>query len=409
VTSKTTDLASDPLLSPLWSAVHARLSRGGVTPRSMITIADASAEVRRSVDRLLGRVSSGGVLKVQLGALDAALSRAGTTAADVAVAAHGPIVDRSAQRLEAAERSQAVWGTLLQHPVAGEPPIAAWLEGIRGRGSLARSGGPEALAAALDVLGVLPADELVGRSVLAATVLGDEHGLDDDTPAGRFVTAGLAARAGLPAPSTASARAALWAAAGITLDAVSTPALTLGLRPEPCGPLTRAAAIWADGGIPLPLPAAALQAERWAVPGGTVVYVCENPSVLEAASARLGERCAPLVCVSGMPGRAVTELLGQLAGSGAELRYHGDFGSGGITIANLVVSRHRAEPWRMSPADHARALERLQRDERRPAALRGRVPEALWDTELSGAIRACGVEVSEEHVLDDLIDDLMQE
>lgn len=400
-------LADDPHLRPLWKAVHDRLCRGDATPSSKITVRDASPEVRTAVDRLVGRVSSAGQLNVTLGRLDEALARAGTTAGDVAAVACGPIVDRSAVRVANAASSEHAWNTILGHPAAAEPALTAWLQMMKTNGGLKRSGGEQAVLSALDVLAVLPHDgDQIGRPVLAATILGGEHDLDDSTPVGRLVTAGLAARLKAPTPTTAAARAALWAAAGVTFDGVSTPALTLGLRPTGVGPLTQAAAQWADSGIPLPIPAAAVAAERWHLTPGTLVSVCENPSVLEAASNKFGAHAPPMLCVSGMPGRAVTSLLDHLVAGGSPVRYHGDFGSGGITIANLIIGRHQAEPWLMSTGDHQRAVQRLRQATRHPNTLRGRIPAASWDPELAGSIIDAGFEVTEEHVLAELLDDL---
>jgi uncharacterized protein (TIGR02679 family) len=402
-----TDLAADPQLRPLWQAVHDRLSKGGVAASSIITVRDATPETRRAVDRLIGHHTSGAQLKVQYGKLTAALTQAGTTPGAVAAAAIGPITDRAAQRAAAASAATAAWDTICSHPTASDPTIAGWLEGIRAGGRLERSGGVDAIVRALDVLAVLPWDgPVTGRPVLAAAIVGDEHGLDDNTPAGRLVVAGLAARTGAPVPADAAGRAALWAAAGVALDAVSAPVLTLNLRPEPAGPITEAARRWADSGIPLPVPAAAATSEAWKVPAGTVVHICENPSVLEAAAARHGARCAPLVCIAGMPSRAASLLLASLADGGAQLRYHGDFGAGGLTIANLIVARHHAEPWRMSTADHQAAAAELAAQGRVPNLLRGTVPEATWDPQLAATIRAYGSEITEEHVLDTLLDDL---
>lgn len=399
-------LAGDPLLAPLWSAVHQRLCRGDIRARSVITIGDATPDTRRAADRLLGRVSPAGQFRVPLADLEAALGRAGTDVVTVVSDAIGPIVDRRAARASETASDNRAWAEILSHPTAAEPSLAGWLSQLRNGGKLRRPGGFTAVLAALDVLAVLPSTETVGRAVLAATILGREHDLDDNTPAGRFVNAGLAARLGIEPPRSSRAKAELWASAGISFDAVSTPALTLGLRPLPCGPLTEAARRWADGGVPLPVPGAAVAAEKWRVEAGTVVSVCENPSAVEAAAARFGPAVAPLVCVSGMPGRAVTSLLDSLAGGGAVLRYHGDFGTGGITIANLIGARHGAEPWRMSAADHDMAVSRLSALGRKPAKLRGRVPAAAWDAHLAPSIVACGFEVTEEHVLDHLLDDL---
>ena len=400
-------LATDAELLPLWKAVHERLCRGDATERSRIVVQDARPEVRLAVDRLLGRVSSSGDLNVVLGRLDGALARAGTTASTIAEIACGPVIDRSAARAVKTATTNRSWDTILDHPAANEPTVRSWLDSVRAAGGLARAGGEHAIMSALDVLAVLPhTGELIGRPVLAAAILGGEHYLDDITAVGRLVTAGLAARLGTPPPADAATRAALWAAAGVAFDAVSAPALTLGLRPIPNGPLTEAAARWADSGIPLPIPAAAVAAESCRLPAGMLVSVCENPSVIEAAGNKLGTQTPPLLCVSGMPGRAITSLLDQLVGGGAIIRYHGDFGAGGITIANLIMSRHTASPWLMTIADHQRAVARIDSRDRRPAMLRGRVPDAVWDPELAASIIGCGYEVTEEHVLDDLINSL---
>ena len=399
-------MADDHDLRPLWEAVHARLCRGGVKPGTTITLRAVDPEVRRAVDRLMGRVSGPGPLKVRLDRLDAALARAGTDAERVAVAVLGAVVDQSALRADQAASAKLKRAAVLAHPVASEPAIATWLVELQATGRMARVGARRVLDA-LDVLEVLPhTGPTVGRTVLAAVVLGPEHALDDNTPLERLVTAGLAARAGVERPSTAAGRAELWAQAGVSFDAVSSPALTLGLRPRADGPLTQAAARWADGGVPLPIPFAAIAAERWRLSSGAVVFVCENPSVLEAAATEFGPTAPPVVCVSGVPGRAVSSLLTELADSGAELRYHGDFGTGGIAIANLIMARHGASPWRMAALDYRRAVAAVTGAGRLPALLRGRVRAASWDPDLADEIFGYGREITEEHVIDDLLDDL---
>lgn len=402
-----TELAAQEQLAPLWKAVHERLCRGGATDRSLITVPGASPDTRRAVDRLLGRVSAAGRLQLRFGDLERALQTAGTDTNATVTASVGPVVDRTVARAAARTARSSTWAEILGHPAAAEAALKEWLDAVRTGGRLERAGGVHAILGALDVLAVLPRSGTpVGRPVLAATILGDEHALDDSEPAGRLVTAGLAARLGVPTPTSSSERGELWASVGVSIDAVSTPALTLGLRPLAAGPLTEAARRWADGGVPLPIPAAALTAEPWIVEKGTLVFVCENPSVLEAVAATFGPAAAPLICVSGMPGRAVTALLSSLDTGGARLRYHGDFGSGGLTIANLVIRRHHAEPWRMTTADHRLAVERLSALGRRPNRLRGRVPTASWDGTLAEHIVAYRHEITEEHVLDDLLSDL---
>ena len=135
----------------------------------------------------------------------------------------------------------------------------------------------------------------------------------------------------------------------------------------------------------------------------TAVWVCENPSVL-AAAAGTG---ACVVCVEGRPSVAANLLLSSLAKGGACLHYHGDFGAGGISIANAIIGGIGAEPWRLGVADHASALERARAMGTPLRPLRAMVPEAVWDPDLATAVRASGVEVEEELVMDWLLADLL--
>ena len=236
-------------------------------------------------------------------------------------------------------------------------------------------------------------------------LLGDAHGLDDGSPVGRLVLSALASLDGTPLPLRAADRRRLWAAQGVISDETSSTVLTLGLRPIPAGPLTSAAAEWASAEVPLPIPLAAVQSERWRVPAGTLVSVCENPSVL-AAAAGTG---ATVVCVEGRPSVAANLILASLVEGGARLRYHGDFGAGGISIANGIIGGFGAEPWRYGAVDHALALERARAFSTTFRPFRGVVPEAVWDADLAGSVRASGVEVEEEFVIDVLLSDLAPE
>jgi uncharacterized protein (TIGR02679 family) len=132
-----------------------------------------------------------------------------------------------------------------------------------------------------------------------------------------------------------------------------------------------------------------------------VVHVVENPSVLAAALARFGRACPPLICTSGWPSAAGVLLLRALRHEGARLRYAGDLDGDGLRIAAHLVSRVGAVPWRMTTADYERALAR--RPSGPPA---GRVSDVPWDAQLGPAMRAAGIAVSQESVVDDLLADL---
>jgi uncharacterized protein (TIGR02679 family) len=130
------------------------------------------------------------------------------------------------------------------------------------------------------------------------------------------------------------------------------------------------------------------------------VYVCENPTVVAEAANVVGSSSAPLVCASGHPAGAATVLLRQLAESGANLRYHGDFDWPGITIANGLFARFGVGPWQFDAAAY-RAAARSG-----GSLLRGRAVQAAWDSELTEAMLTLGRKIEEEQVLASLLADL---
>ncbi|MGH9101735.1 MAG: TIGR02679 family protein, partial [Acidimicrobiales bacterium] len=389
------DVLGDPRLRSLWEAAHRRLEAVGAA--GDLTGADVhlrglSSDQRVAIDRLVGTRSRGATLRLPLDRLDRRLrDRTGRTLTAVVTDLVGPLRDRPGERIAL----DATWVRLAGHlAVARDLRLEAWLATTRWRSA------PDDVAAALDVLLRLPQTARVGRTRLAGRVLHDAHALDPDQPAGRLVLSALAFRAGVPVAGLRAAdRRRLWADQGVLSDETSSTALTLGLCPLPAGPLTEAAARWAEAGVPLPVPLVAVQAEAWRVAPGTLVSVCENPSVLAAAGAG-----PAMVCVEGRPRLAATLLLRSLAAGGARLRYHGDFGAGGISIANGIIGDLGAEPWRMGAGDYRAALDRAATARLRP--LRGAVPEACWDQVLATVVRAAGVEVEEELVIEALLDDL---
>lgn len=393
--SASREVVGDRRLRPLWEAAHRRLESVGAAgdlTGAAVHLRDLSPEQRAAVDQLLGVRSRGATVRVPLDRLDRRLrDRTGWALGSVIADLVGPLRDRPAERAAL----DATWARLLQHPaVARHPALEAWLATTRWRTA------PEDVTAALDVLAHLPQTVRVGRTRLAGRILRDAHALDPDQPAGRIVLSALAHRAGLPVAGLRAAdRRRLWAEVGVLSDDTSSTVLTLGLRPLPAGPLTEAARRWADAGVPLPVPLAAVQTEAWRVAPGTVVSVCENPSVIAAAG-----NGATMICVEGRPRLAATLLLQALAAGGASLRYHGDFGAGGISIANAIIGGLGADPWRMGAADYRDALDRTAAGRLRP--LRAPVPDACWDPELAAVVRATGVEVEEELVLDVLLGDL---
>jgi uncharacterized protein (TIGR02679 family) len=157
-------------------------------------------------------------------------------------------------------------------------------------------------------------------------------------------------------------------------------------------------------GEPLRLTLRQLGAGQLHIDAGSVVSVCENPTVLAHAAQVLGPASKPLVCTDGQPDSAVDELLALLVAGGASLRYHGDFDWGGLRIASTVIERHGAGPWRFGADDYCRAL-----TVERPYTALGPRPAAAtsdWAPELAEEMASRGFAIHEEQLLDVLLDDL---
>jgi len=186
-----------------------------------------------------------------------------------------------------------------------------------------------------------------------------------------------------------------WARLGVTVNALSLPALCLNLPimdPDLVHP--------AGEPVHLSLRRLLRRPPAWAV-AGRDVFVCENPDIVAIAADRLGSTSAPLVCTDGMPSAAQQTLLEQLAAAGARLRYHGDFDWGGLTIGNFVMREFGAEPWRFGKTDYLAAAAK------HGIALRGARPVvAQWDDGLAGTMADRGVVVHEEGVAEMLMMDL---
>ena len=253
------------------------------------------------------------------------------------------------------------------------------------------------LEQALGVIRRLPVRGLP-LAELAATLTGDSHALDSGQPLGTLVIAAAAKLGRVDDWHGADARRDVWASVGVLVDELSAPVLTLNLKGDAQFLTGRLLRLHAASGEPCRL--STRQLLRHPVTFGLMptVYVCENPTVVAAAANRLGTRCAPLICTEGQPKTALRILLNQIADSGTRIAYHGDFDWGGIRIANLVMERHGAVPWRFTTADYRRAAGGKE--------LTGQPVAATWDVGLETAMSEARRAVHEEQVLDELLADL---
>jgi len=385
--------AGRPGAQRLLAAAREKVEAGTGRRGSLGDLTDAE---RRDVRALLGVHWEASGRGATLGELRDALARHGVELEDLLVHAGGPLRDRPRERRERAA-SRADDTTAALEVLARALPRAASSEALRDdvravllRRCLPPAGGGARLARATDLvalLAVLP-DVVLGAggeppasrtpdagptepvllAVLAARCFGDAHALDQSRPLGRSaarLVALLGAIAevdeGDPAPSlswvdplgSAEQWRAAWAGIGVVCDSVSSQVLTLNLALEGTAPavaLTRAAA-----GEPLWLTARSLGGGTLApVESATEVFVCENPSVVEAAATRLGAASAPLVCTYGRPGLACLLLLRAYAAAGTRVRVRADGDSAGRDIVRTVRAEvPDAVLWRMDDSTEA--------------------------------------------------------
>ncbi|MGA6165296.1 TIGR02679 family protein [Amycolatopsis magusensis] len=377
-----------PELTPLWHAVHTRLSSG--LPVSRVRVGPLDADQQAAIADLLGLDKLPGPhADISLPRLQQAVQEAtGQDLRTVVTDLRGPIADRAAERRKAADERAELRTWLATHPVVeAQPALADWAATIRAD--------RQELEKALEVLARLPAAG-VPLPVFAENVLGETHALDDGRRLTGLVQKALTAIYDLPQPQNAQDRRALRERAGIADDELSSTVLATGFRTTGQDVANRILRVCADAGQAAVLTLQQLRKSEIEPPQD--VWIFENPSVLALALDRFGDRCPPMVCTSGWPSSAGILLLRQLAG--ANLHYHGDFDGEGLRIAANVIARTGARPWRMTSEDYLAA-----------AAIGdgppvGRVTDVPWDAALAGHLRSVGTTVSEERVAPVLLTEL---
>lgn len=409
-----------PGLTRLWAAARTRLERGGLQPTGTIRLQNLDAQEREALSLLLARPVTGPTATIRLPDLDIRLraSAVGRGLAATLAELGPPLTDRRAARDAAQAERTRLWSaaetTLAATPLAGQSWARPWLEEIRRGGTLTRQPSGTALTTvtqAIDTLATLfpgtspdPTPATWGRGELATRTTGSAHGLDDGTLLARLVLRGIAAARGVDVPTDAPGRRALWRRASVIPDEVSSTVLTCGLRPRGGTWGEKTLRERADRGLETHLTLRELRILRLDMPPGTRVHVCENPRVVEAAA---DAGCtAPLVCTSGSATTVVLTLLDALATAGCAFAYHGDFDWTGIALANRVMERYRAEPWRMTAADYEYLATRAELYGTPSLPLAGPRVAAVWDAELAPTMEAFGVALHEECALEPLLGDL---
>lgn len=413
-------------LARVWGLVGTALERRGLEARGSLQLNALDRDERHALSDVLGRPVAGERVRLSLPDLAERLRvRTGLDLAAVVGSMTGqPLTDRAARRhADAVRRDEPfvaarTWlASAREHRDDGAAPwVEAWLDSLRQDGILTRAqDGARVIVSALEVLEerrVLWGDEsrdvapdglrIVARTELAARVTGSSHGLDDGTKTSLVVLRGAAARLGAGLPRRAADRRSLWESLGVVVDRVSTTCLTWNLLSE-----RRSAAVDHNGAeaasgtlqevAPRHVTWWDLDAGLEWAPGQSVL-VCENPRTLEAVAHAVTEPGLGVVCTMGRANLVVREVLARLGHAGAVLRYHGDFDWAGLSLANECLVKFGAVPWLMTVDDYKSGYGSV--------ALLGSSVEAAWDPELAPAMRARGLAVHEEAVLDLLLERL---
>lgn len=321
------------------ATVHNRARRGHRTETGTLTGVALSAEQRREVALMLGTRWELSGKPVRLQDLAAKLAEHHLTVLGLVEALHGEQIEPDkAHRSRARARAAAERDRAAAHLTkAGVPADVAgrWLLDA----GLPRPGSGELQTLAEQTATVLVGLRGTGSGTrlaqLAAGTLHDAHALDADRQLGRGVARLLALLHDLPRPQRAGrAWRAAWAAAGVMCDGVSSRVLVLNLPLTGESPAARLCA--AAPGEPVWLTLRSLTG-TWTT-SASDVFVCENPTIAEAAAGALGADCPPLVCTDGIASGAALDLLAGLAAAGCTIHARADFDPAGFTIADQVLS-----------------------------------------------------------------------
>jgi len=342
--------ATTPGARKLLAEARRRIEAGSELARGALRVELLGSE-RRDVGSLLGVAWEASGNPPSVTALRRALEARGTSLRAL-LERDAPLRDLRAERHAARtaadlELADAV-AALTTIGVAG--PLA---HAVLTRRGVVRPGTGRLRPFAADIARVLgqvpgPHGTPTRLAVLANALFADPHALDRSAPLGRAVarlafnfTASPDALEYGDVTSIAEWRAA-WLNLGVICDAVSSIVLTLNLALIGDAP---AVAMTALSGEPVWLTLRSLQG-RWTVPPCDV-WVCENPSIVEAAADQLGTACRPLICTYGQPSTAALELVRAIDAGGGRLHVSADDDPAGQSIvAQLLNAAPHAELWR---------------------------------------------------------------
>lgn len=404
-------------LRDFWAAAREALESPRNPDRFSVALPDE--QTRQAVSEVYGRSLYLGHSRIMVSKLDKVLredTRFGLGLAQVLEILHErPVEPRespTAARAEKRDRTtETALAALAEHGLAEREWAQPWVQWLHQYGRVAEEELDVVLRHAAGALSAMVLDPAAGepesftsRADLASRV-GRAHELDSGTTLSRVVLRAAALAHGIDPPANERDRRALWERCGVALDEVSATVLCWALPLTGDDEWSRMVLRRGELGLPTHL----THRDLAAAPGnlvapGTVVAVCENPRVLEAAAQE--EIRHPVVCVSGQPTTVALSLLSRLRADGAALRYHGDFDWAGVSIARQLWSAHEVGLWRMSAADYREAVNLAAADRLDLPQLVGSPVETPWDPDLAELMSTASRAVEEEIVLPTLLNDL---
>jgi uncharacterized protein (TIGR02679 family) len=396
----------------LLDAARRSLERTGGDLTRTVTVKTPDDRERRAIIGITGQYRPEGVsvLVVRLADLDRAVHEAtGQRLAQLLERLGPPLKDRPAERQRLADGRGAAIRSAEDSFLAERGWFQTWIAELAADGSLTRlvnTGETGQLRQAARVLEWVEQRSEVRAAPmqlaeLAATITGDTKALNHGTVLATLVLRALAFRLHADRPKTTEERRDLWDRSGVIVDDLASRVLVLNLPADGDGLgewLTSAKTY----GTPFYVTLHQLVTMPITVRARQLVHVCENPAVLRRAAGQLGADAQPLICTEGQPSTAFHRLATAIAITGGDLAYHGDFDWPGVAIANRIIARHGAHPWRFATADYETAI----KNNADYVSLAGTPQPTPWAPTLAAAMTAHGRAVYEESVADDLIADL---
>jgi uncharacterized protein (TIGR02679 family) len=396
----------------LLDAARRSLERTGGDLTRTVTVKTPDDRERRAIIAITGQYRPEGVsvLAVRLADVDRVVHEAtGQGLAELLERLGPPLKDRPAERQRVTDGREAALRSAEDSFLTARGWFQAWMAELAADGTLNRMVNTGEAAQVQQATRVLEwveqrlelKAEPTQLAELAATITGNARALNHGTALAALVLRALAFRLGAERPKTTEERRDLWDRSGVIVDDLASRVLVLNLPAGGDGLgewLTSAKAY----GTPFYVTLHQLVTMPVTVPPGQLVHACENPALLRRAAGLLGARAGPLICTEGQPSTAFHRLAAVITRAGGKLTYHGDFDWPGISIASGVISRHRAQPWRLATADYEAAI----RGNADHANLAGIPQPTPWAPTLAAAMTAHGRAVYEESVADSLLADL---